>query len=471
MKVAWQLWMQLFRRMPVLIAIANVLRLAALYFAFRWLGGATKMAPLAAIFFVMATWIWHIGQGYGLRSLCVPESFLLPQFRRRLLEYGAIDIGMWVLMPTLFAVVLRAPYLPLVASGFMLLAAIGLMMGCNRRAGLLIWPVFVLFGWMPTLFAELMKSALQSPLTPLLLLATAALLLKLSITPLLRIEDREADASPLESTSFGRMQTRSAPGEPRRTGALGKRIAALYDRASQRAMDRALNAYKQHPTASRRMVLVRRLLLPHDNPEAIALRIALVAIIVGFYFFAVMHRQHFNPVIIGAYSIMLSMSRFPQLNIGMTRMRPNMADLYLTLAPQTQAEYQKTVSDALLVLVPISMLTALVYTAMGAALVHADDPWHMLFVAAIVSVSASLAALAIHMIGPEGTTGRTFVNFVLIFGVMGVYWGGYWLVDVAGYLIGGGTLTLVTLGFSLGAWFAAQREYQLRPPRFDAPIG
>jgi hypothetical protein len=29
----------------------------------------------------------------------------------------------------------------------------------------------------------------------------------------------------------------------------------------------------------------------------------------------------------------------------------------------------------------------------------------------------------------------------------------------------------VTLGFSLGAWFAAQREYQLRPPRFDAPIG
>jgi hypothetical protein len=125
----------------------------------------------------------------------------------------------------------------------------------------------------------------------------------------------------------------------------------------------------------------------------------------------------------------------------------------------------------LLVLVPISMLTALVYTAMGAALVHADDPWHMLFVAAIVSVSASLAALAIHMIGPEGTTGRTFVNFVLIFGVMGVYWGGYWLVDVAGYLIGGGTLTLVTLGFSLGAWFAAQREYQLRPPRFDAPIG
>jgi hypothetical protein len=216
---------------------------------------------------------------------------------------------------------------------------------------------------------------------------------------------------------------------------------------------------------------VRRLLLPHDNPEAILLRMVLVALIVSVYFLAMMHRQHFNPVIIGAYAIMLSMSRFPQLNIGMTRMRPNMADLYLTLAPETRAEYQKTVSDALLVLVPISMLTALVYTALGAALVHAWDPWHMLFVAAIVSAAASLAALSLHLIGPEGRTGRTIVNFVMVIGVMMVYWGGYWLVGYAGYLIGGGVLAVVTLSFGLGVWFAAQRDYQQRAPRFDAPLG
>jgi hypothetical protein len=155
----------------------------------------------------------------------------------------------------------------------------------------------------------------------------------------------------------------------------------------------------------------------------------------------------------------------------MARMRPNMADLYLTLAPETRTEYQKTISDALLVLVPISMLTALAYTALGAALVHASDPWHMLFVAAIISAAASLSALSLHLIGPEGRTGRTIANFVIVFGVMAVYWGGYWLVSTAGYLLGGGPLALVTLSFGLGVWFAAQREYQQRPPRFDAHIG
>jgi len=151
-------------------------------------------------------------------------------------------------------------------------------------------------------------------------------------------------------------------------------------------------------------------------------------------------------------------------------MRPNMADLYLTLAPQTRGEYQKIISDALVVLVPISVLTALIYTALGAVLVHAADPWRMLFVAAIVSASSSLAALAVHMVGPEGSTGRMLVNLILIFGVMGVYWGGYWLVDKTGYLVGGGVLAVITLSFGFSAWFTAQREYLIRPPRFDAPI-
>ena len=471
MKASWHIWLQLFRRMPVLVVIANALWLVTLVLGIMALNGTSGMVALGAPLFGMGTWFWHMGQGYSLRSLCIPESFLLPDFRRRLLQYAAIDVVQWILIPLVFAALLHTPYLPLVASMVVLIAAIGLMMGCNPRAGVFIWPAFIVLGWMPALFAEVMKTAVQSPLTPLLILAVAVLIVRLSVTPLLRVVDRDVDASPLESTSLGRMQTRGIPGEPRRTGAFGKRIAALYDTTSQRAMTRALASYKRHPTLTRRMVLVRRLLLPHDNPEAIALRIALVAVMVIFYFFLVMHRQHFNAVLIGAYSIMLSLSRFPQLNVGMTRMRPNMADLYLTLAPETRAEYQKVVSDALTVLVPISILTALVYTTLGALVVHAADPWRMLFVAAIVSASASLAALAVHLIGPEGTPGRTIVNFVILFGVMGVYWGGYWLVDTFDYLVGGGILTVITFGFGLSAWFTAQREYLLRPPRFDAPIG
>lgn len=470
MKVAWQLWLQLFRRTPLLVVLANLLRAGALYFAVQWLLGDEEDMIVAAMLYGVATWIWHTGQGYNLRGVCVPESFLMPGFRRRLLEYGAIDVASWVLAPLVIAAIGGAPHLLLVACGLLVIAALGVMMGCNPRSGMLLWPIFIVLGWMPALVSTFMKEALRSPLTPWLLLAIVALLLRYSVAPLLRIEDRETDASPLESTSLGRTQARNMPGESRRLGLFGKRIAALYDHLSQRALQRALTAYGRQPTLQRRMLLVRRLLLPHDNPEAIAVRIALVAVIVFFYFFVLMHRQHFQPIAVGAYAIMLSISRFPQLNVGMVRMRPNMADLYLTLAPETRAEYQQTIADALLVLVPISVLTALTYTAFGAVLVHAPDPWHMLFVAAVVSLAASLAALAVHLIGPEGATGRTIVNLVVVFGTMAVYWGGYWLVGKTGYAVGGGLLALVALGFGAGVWFAAQREYVSRAPRFDAPI-
>lgn len=469
MNVAWQLWLQLSRRTPLLVVLVNVLRIAALYFAIQWLR-AEEDVVVAMMLFGASTWMWHVGQGSNLRGVCVPESFLLPRFRQRLLEYAAIDLAVWVLLPLAIAAAGGFPHLPLLGGGLLLVAAVGLMMGCQPRSGILLWPIFIVLGWMPALVATFAKQALHSPLTPWLLLAVAALLLRFSIGPLLRIEDRETETSPLENTSLGRTQARSAPGEPRRMGVFGKRIGALYDWLSQRALQRALAAYRRNPSLHRRTQLVRRLLLPHDNPEAIVLRIGLVAIIVFFYFFVLMHRQHFQPVAVGAYAIMLSISRFPQLNIGMVRMRPNMADLYLTLAPETRAEYQQTMIDSLLILVPISVLTALVYTTFGAVLVHAPDPWRMLFVASVVSLAASLAALALHLIGPEGTTGRTIVNFVVLFGTMGVYWGSYWLIGEAGYAIGGGLLVLVALGFGAGVWFAAQREYVSRPPRFDAPI-
>jgi hypothetical protein len=470
MSVAWQLWLQLFRRTPLLVIVANMLRLAALYFAVEWLRADDGVMVAAMSLFGVATWMWHVGQGYNLRSVCVPDSFLLPKFRRHLLAYGAIDVASWVAVPVIIAGAGGMPHVILFACGLLVLAAVGLMMGCNPRSGMLLWPIFIVLGWMPALVSTFMKEALRSPLTPWLLLAIMALLLRFSVAPLLRIEDRETETSPLESTSLGRTQTRGTPGEPRRTGVFGKRINTMYEALAERAMQRALAAYRRAPSVRWRMILIRRLLLPNDNPEAIALRIVLVAAIVCFYFIAIMHRQHFNPVVVGAYAIMLSISRFPQLNIGMVRMRPNMADLYLTLAPETRAEYQQTISDALLVLAPISLLTSLVYTTLGAVLVHAPDPWRMLFVAAIISLAASLAALALHLIGPEGTTGRTIVNLVVVFGTMIAYWGGYWLVGTLGYALGGGLLVLVALGFGVGVWFAAQREYVARAPRFDAPI-
>jgi hypothetical protein len=120
--------------------------------------------------------------------------------------------------------------------------------------------------------------------------------------------------------------------------------------------------------------------------------------------------------------------------------------------------------------VPITVLSTLAYTGLGIVLTHAAEPVRMLLDATIVGVGASLTALAVHLIGPEGNFGRGVVDLVVTFGGMAVYWGGYWLLGALGLAFGSAALLLVTLGFGLGVWTSARREYLRRPPCFDAPL-
>lgn len=467
MKAVWQLWLQLWKRMPLLAVLSTLLWLAGLapLVAASRDGG---LAYLGAGALAFGTWFWHIGQGQMLRGLCRPESFLLPGFRRRLAGLGAADAAQWVGIPAVLIALARPPYAWIVCAGLVLAAALGLAIGSGRRVSLAIWLVFIAAGWKPHLASQFVQFALASPWTAPALLLGALLLLRFALAPLLRIEDRDTPASPLENASLGRGASSDETPAPR--GAMARWLSDLFDRAAQRAMENALRAYRRRPTAAGRLALVRRLLLPHDNPQAIAMRLVLVAGMVAIYFLAVMHRQHFDAAVVGAYAILLTMSRFPQLGRGMLRMRPNLADLYLTLAPATRAEYQRIVVEALLLLVPVSVLTALAYTLLGSMLAHAAEPGRMLLAAAIVATSASLVGLAIHLIGPEGSFGRAAVNLVLIFGAMGAYWGGYWTLGVLGLAWGAVALGAVTISFGGAVWFAAQREYLRRPPSFDAPL-
>jgi hypothetical protein len=467
MRAVWQLWLQLWKRMPLLAVLPSLIWLMSLLHYV--LGGPDRTADLRITMTVaVASWMWHISRGQLLLGLCRPESFLLPGFRRRLAGMAALDALLWVVLPALPSLLWQgAAQGALVTAGLLLVAALGIAAGCGRRVGLLIWAALIAAGWKPQLAIELTRFALQAWFTTPLLVLTAAMTLRVALAPLLRIEDREPDTSPLESVNLGRAST--AAGTPPR-GPLNKRLAGLFDRAAQQAMERALLRYRQDPRAAQRMVLIRRLLLPHDNPQAIAMRLALVGGMAAIYFFAVMQRQRLHAAAIGAYAILLAMARFPQLGRGLLRMRPNLADLYLTLAPTTRRQYQKLVSDALLVLVPISVLTALAYALLGSVLIHATDPVLMLLTAAIVAASSSLVGLATHLIGPENTLGRSLVNIVVILGSIGTYWFGYELIAAMGYAIGSALLALVTLSFGGAVWYAAQREYQRRAPRFDAPL-
>lgn len=470
MRAVWQLWLQPCRQLLVGALLLQLTWLVAAVLLACAPAVGVGVAGAAAPLFGFGAWFWFTLLGLCLRGLCRPESFLLPGFRRRLAAMGALQVAQWALLPTLAALLLGVPHALLGGAGILLMAAIGLAASSARYVNLLVWCLFVLAGWQPGLARQIGNALVTSPWTVPLALLLTALITRLSLHAMLRIDDQEPHASPLENTQLGRSRTRSLDGTPARRGKLAKRIAAIFDNTSQRAMEQALARYRAKPTWRLRMVLVRRLLLPHDNPQAIALRLVLVAAIVAFYVGAVMHRQHFNAVAVGAYAILLGLTRFPQLGRGMRQMRPNLADLYLTLAPTTRADYQQTLLDALVVLVPITVLSTVAYTGLGIVLTHAAEPVRMLVDAAIVSVGASLTALAVHLIGPEGSFGRGVVDLVVTLGGMAVYWGGYWLLGALGLAFGSAALLLVTLGFGLGVWTSARREYLRRPPSFDAPL-
>lgn len=468
MSAVWQLGRQLARKAPLLVILSGALWLCALgAMAFGRATGDAGVALTGWLPLLVGCWFWHIGQGQMLADLCRPESALLPRFRRRLAQWGLVDTALWLLPPVLLGGSLATQYTLVAGGGLLLVGALGVATGTGRRAALAIWAVFILVGWKPELAARLGKQALVWPLTPLVLALLAMLLLGFVLLPLLHIEDPEPDVSPLAGLGNGRSGPAGAV-NPRR-GKLVTRVGSIFDATAQQALDRALARFRRRQGQTQRLALVRSLLLPHDNALALALRLILIAAAATAYFFAIQHRQHFDAAVIGAYAIVLTMARFPQLGRGMQRMQPNLSDLYLTLAPATRADYQRTLAHALLLLVPVSVVSALAYTVLGAVLVHAAQPARMLLTAMVVIVPASFVGLALHLIGPRGSFGRSVVQITLVLGSMLAYWGGYMLLGAIGLLNGSVLLGVLSWSFGAAVWWSAQREYQRRDPVFDAP--
>jgi len=469
MRAVWQIWLQPWRQLLVLTSAGQLLWFCGMGLILLNISdGEVAIGGLSAL--ASGAFFTHLAQGQTLRGLCQSENFLLPQFRQLLLFVGLLDATQWAVLPVLLHVVLgQHDHALLFFAGMLGVSAFGLSMGCGRRVGLLTWVVAIAAGWKPHIAVEVVRVALASSLTAPLLLLLIGWLLLITLRPLLRISDNETEVSPLESLNLSSTNL-PVNGAPQPRGAIGKHVAGWFEVISQWALDSTLVRYHRQPGPRQRQALVRRLLLPHDNLLAVVLRLLLVAAIPVVYFFAIQHRQHFDAAVVGAYALLLSLSRFPQLGRGMLRMRPNLADLYLTLAPRTYADFQKTIADALLLLVPISVLTTLAYTLLGIALVHAIEPYRMLLTALIITLASSPVALAIHLIGPEANFGRALVNMALVIGAIISYWCAYWVIGALGYAIGGGLTALLTLSFSISVWLAAQREYQRRLPSFDAPL-
>ena len=218
MRAVWQLWLQLWTRLPVLAVLSMLMCLTGLVLALIAMLDA-RVAYVGMGFVAFASWFWHIGLGQVLRGVCRPESFLLPGFRARLAWLGVADVAQWVLLPGVLLVLAGPPHGALIVAGLVVVAALGLALGCGRRVSLAIWAVFIAAGWMPRLASQVVTVALASPWTAPLLMLCAALLIRYALAPLLRIQDADTPTSPLENASIGRNSQSALDDAPARRGA------------------------------------------------------------------------------------------------------------------------------------------------------------------------------------------------------------------------------------------------------------
>lgn len=465
MKAVWRLLSAPLRRMPLGCTLALLIYLAGVA------GLALLRHPAAFSGVVLGSWLWHLLAGMTLRSLLRPESLLLPGLRRHLAVAGGIDVALMAALPLALHVAFSGPaYAALIGAGLLLVVALGIASGLGLRALLLLWLVFVLAGWMPHLLEDVALALRDSAWTPLLLLLVGALVLELALRPLLSTRDRGDDESPMQALADGRRPAAGADGTPQARGPIGKRLSAAFDGTAQRALQHALARFHRRDSATTRMMVLRSVLLPHDNASAVMIRLLWVTAFAALYFFAFRSSRSWNAGAVGAYAVFLAVARFGAVGNGLVRLRPNLADLYLTLAPATRRDFQRMMADALLWLAGVALFNCAAYAVLVAALLHAHEPVRLVLAAVIAGGSGALVALAAHLVGPESKTGRGIVQMLVLGGAAAVYGLVYWLLGRFGTLVGGGIGAALTLPFGLGAWQAARREYLQRAPNFDAPI-
>lgn len=453
------------RRMPVGCILVLLLWLAGL--AGMLLSGQAGLVFVAGV----ATWFWYMLAGVTLRSVMRPETLLLPGFRRHLAVAGIICALVTVLPPLAMMIALGGAGHALLAASLIVLAmVVGIATGLGMRITLVIWLLAIAAGWQPGLSAMVSHAVMASAWSPLLFILLAGLLLYHGLRPLLVIADKDVDESPLQAIADGRKLATNADGTPRHKGLIGKKLTPLLDHTAQRTLTAALTRFDARRSHGNRMAVIRAVLLPHDNPQAVALNLLVIVVIASLYFVLTDAAHRWQVGYLGAYAVIISLSRFAAVGRGMLQMRPNLADLYMTLAPDTHRTFQATLADALLWLVAVTSFNCMAYAVLVVLLLHDDQPAQLLLATGITGIAAAFSALGVHLIGPESKTGRMLVQFALMGGAAAAYALVYWLIGRFGLAAGAIIGLVLTLPFGIGGWREARKIYLQRRPVFDAPL-
>jgi hypothetical protein len=467
MKAVWKLLSLPLRQMPLatwLLVVCYVASLTAMV-----VDGRLPWLLLAAL----VIWFWHILAGTALRSAVRGDARMLPYFQRRLGQAGLLDLALTVVLTTLVALTTIAPvasHAALVCSGLLLIAALGLAMGTGIRALMLVWLGLIAAGWFPQFLKRVLQSAQQSMLTPVALLLLAGLLVYLALRPLLKLDDREISESPL-GTALGGTPSRSGtrvPGRPRTRWS--RLFSGVLNSQAERYLHKALHRYQRKPSERHRIALVRAVLLPHDSPQAVLMQFAIMVLFAAVYFFATHAASRWQVAYVGAYAVIIGTTRFTTVGRGLVRMRANLAELYMTLAPVTRAEFQAVLVNSLTWLVGESLFYCLGFGLLVDLLMHAHQPLRLLLAVGISGLSAAMFAFAAYLVGPESSSGQMIMRLVLMVFYVALYSLAYWLIGRLGLELGAALAVLLIVPFGFGTWWSARREFLRRTPRFDVPL-
>ncbi|NII12278.1 hypothetical protein [Oleiagrimonas sp. C23AA] len=407
--------------------------------------------------------------GMTVRGLMRTEVHLLPGFLRHLARAGAWLLIPGVLIPTLLMVHYGPLAMAQTAGGLLLLETAMLGSGSGMMVMLLLWLPMMALQAFPKVAQVIMPPIKHSPLAPLLAILLAAWLLYLTLRPLWQQEERPAAMSPMQALPF-RTNSASSREGLRPHSRLAQRLNALFNATSRRALRLALAAFSKQSSRWNRLRLIRAMLLPHDNLAAMGIRFGLTLLFAVLYMSFVGHTQHWSAAGMGAYALMLGMSRLAQVGRGLVQMRPNMAELYMTLGLPSQSQFQATIANTLLWLVPLVLVESLGYGLLTLAILGGTHPLRLLGSLVIAAAGGAFAGLCAQMIGPDTRGGLQGVHIVVILIAEAIYGGVLGLATWLGTALGLSLGVVIVLPFAIGVWLGTRRQYMARVPRFDAPL-
>jgi hypothetical protein len=424
----------------------------------KWVYGSLALHAYALMFIgMLSAMVWT--------SVCRPESQTLPRFRRALvLVWGLYLLGFAVL-PAAIAHACGVDGV-LVAAGMCLLMATSMATGSGMRWAALVWLLPLPLGIWPNVAREIWLALTQSALSPLLLVAIAAVLMRMIWRRLMRVSDGAPTLSPAD-LNVADLSSAADQARISQAGGVAIWIQKLQHRFSALAFDGALRALslRRRGSAERAIGMV---LLPNTHWRGMAMEMLITAAFVGFIAWIFGQRDSGPPPIslVASYVGLLTALRFQQLHRSTLMLRPSLVDVYLASAPNSQLEFTEAVVSALNRALLPATLFALTLLVVVSTLYPPELRWPLILGGAVGAFCSSLAGLGVVLMLLDSERPRLILGMIVL-GALGAI---PTSLCVAAALHSKAPLLVAALVLAAtGGFYAYARAQTIRwPIRFDA---